>query len=123
MKPFGEFFDAINKWAEEQGNVDAKIHMEVWTKVVSPATWEEARAMELSAELFRNFAEDMAAYIRERIAGICTDALLDSTMNRGHAFLRATAEIGRQFGLEVQDDEVDVPLSLSDALVRSSPAA
>ena len=119
MNKFGEFFDAIEKWAKENGNMDAQIFLEEWVALPSEVTWEEARAMDFSEGLFLNFAEDMATYFQERIQGICTDALWAHTMERGHAFLKAIAETGRQFGLMVQDNEIDVPLSFGDALVRA----
>ena len=123
MKTFGDFFDVMECWAKEHSNVDAQIFLEEWVQLVSPQQWQEARALEFAEDLFRNFAEDMASYLRERIASICSDALWTSTMKKGHAFLAVIAEQGTIFGLAINPGEVDVPLSPSDALARTATAS
>ncbi len=120
MKTFGEFFDTVSDWAKREGNVDAQIFMEEWPALATPEKWQEARALEFAEDLFRNFAEDMATYIRERIAGIDGEELYDMTMDDGHSFLQTIADQGRIFGLVIETDEVDVPLSPSDAIARAA---
>jgi len=119
MKTFGEFFTAVKQWAEENGNIDAQIFMEEWQTLVSEEKWQEAMAMEFSKGLFLAFAEDMANYFRERLRGICGDKLYQMTMESGHEFLPAIAEIGKQFGIQAETSEIDTPLSMSDALIRA----
>lgn len=118
MKPFGEFFDAVKSWVTENGN-EGELHLESWAASVSPEKWQDVRTTELSEEWFRSFAEDMAFYFVERIQGICTDALYQRTMQEGHEFLKAIAKIGQQFGLQVTEGEIDIPMSPSDAYARA----
>jgi len=120
MRKFSEFFDTVQSWAKENHNIDAQIFMEDWVALSTPDKWQEARDMDFSEGLFFAFAEDMSTFFRERIQGIDGDELWTMTMESGHEFLKALAGIGRQFDLVVQDNDVDVPLSPGDAIIRTS---
>lgn len=119
MKTFGEFFDAVEQWAEENAN-EGEFHLENWVALSTPEKWEQARKTELTLEHFRFFAEDMASYIMERLQGICTDALYQVVTQEGHEFLKAIIEIGRTSGLQFADNEINLPLTPTEALARAS---
>jgi hypothetical protein len=123
MRTFGEFYDAVYGWCTAKSYFEGHTHMKDWTEIPNPeVTWEEARAMEFSGGLFNAFAQDMATYLMERVQRICTDALWQRTMTEGHEFLKAITQTGRDFGLNVMDYEVDVPLSFFDSLARGELA-
>lgn len=116
MRTFGEFFDAIFLWTTETSNIEVKMFLEEWTRLVSPERWQECRNREFKEGYFFPFAEDMATCFQKRLQGICTDALYHSTMTAGHEFLKEIAKKGKEFGLDIKDEEVNVPLSPSDAI-------
>ena len=118
MKSFGEFFDSVQRWAASEHNVDAQIYLEEWIGLVTPEKWQEARGLELADDLFTNFAEDMHSYVVERLQGICGDELYTMTMQSGHEFLKKIASIGKEYGIEMSEDQIDIPFTLSDHLVR-----
>ena len=120
METFGQFFDAVRGKVKAGFNPEAEGFLDEWVALVSAERWEEVRATELSEGWLQSFAEDMATYFAQRIQGICGDELWQHTIERGHEFLRAIAETGRQFGLNVEDSDVDVGLSPSDTIIRAS---
>ena len=119
MKTFGEFYDAVSTWAKEVGNANAQIMLEDWMKLVSPEKWAEARVAEFNEGYFRGFVEDMTTSVQRVVGWAETDEHYKIVLDEGHAFLKAIAEIGRQYGIAVKDEEIDTALSFSEALVRN----
>ncbi|MBX4197743.1 hypothetical protein KW782_00205 [Candidatus Parcubacteria bacterium] len=117
-RTFGEFFDTVEKWVLENRASTCRVFLDEWVSLVSPADWQEARAMAFSEGLFNGFWSDMVGYYRERLQSICTDALYERTTDEGHRFLRwLTLEI-RSYGLTIPVEKIDTHLSPSDAIAQ-----
>ena len=119
MKTFGEFFDAVVVW-DKDNHSPAGVFLEEWSESVTPEKWQEARRNEFTEKLYLAFVEDIASMFSARLHGICTDTLYSQVMEDGHQFLLALIAIVTDFGLTVNPNAVNVPLSISDALFRSS---
>lgn len=116
IKTFGEFFAVVVKWAEENKNHEAQGFLNQWKGMASEEYWKEVEAMPFDRDLYLNFSEDMATFYRERIAGICTKGLYSLFMESGHSFLQAIYTIGKESGMDIGIEKIDVPLSISDAI-------
>ena len=114
---YGEFIDLMEKLAEETGNVDAQISIEEWKALATEEQWKEFRPLPLGPGLVISFAEDMAFYFRERIAGICTDELYVHIKKESHAFLRQVYEKAAKFGVQLELNQIDAPLTPSEAMI------
>ena len=110
---FGDFYDEVEKIP----NVEAAVHMEMWVALVDDAKWQEVRASALTEEWVRCFAEDMMNYWRERMQGICTDALYESAGRRGREFMDHIKAVAKGFGYDIAAT-CDAPATLSEALTR-----
>jgi len=110
---YGEFIDLI----EQTECVEGKIFIEKWKALATEEDWARFRPMSLTPELVTSFAEDMISYFRERIAGICTDELYTQVKREAHAFLQEVHEKAAQFGVQVELNRIDVPLTPSEVAV------
>src|SRR3989344_4903404 len=119
MKTFGEFFDEVRAWADESRHIEAVTSMDSWTKLVTPEKWQEARDMELTEGLFLAFAQDMWVDFYEMLQHTCTDVLYARRMEQVHLFQTEIASRARAYGLVVNREDSDHPLSFSDALIRA----
>lgn len=116
---FGDFFDEMYKLASEHSNIDAQFFMEDWVQLVSPERWQEVRKMPLTVELILPFADDMAKMFWDRISTIDGEELYEMTKKDGHAFLRAICSKAKELGFELDEKEVDRPLTFSDVAVAT----
>lgn len=110
MTTFREF---LNKIGELDGGV-AKFHFEDWMETATKEQYLTRFGEEqLTDALALRFYEDIRLMIRERLFGICTDALYNRTYNEGHAFLKDIHRIANESGLEI---DLNQPLTITDAL-------
>lgn len=113
-KTFGEFFDIVAQTKIFAG----KMWLEEWQEMVTASEWADIRQLPLSDDLVVRFAKDMVAAFRERMAGICTDALYQSISREGHAFLIEVKAVALCFQVDVAAD-VDVPITPSEAIKKA----
>lgn len=113
-KTFGEFFDAVAKTKIIEG----EMWLEEWKDMITEDEWTDVRQLPLCDEGVIGFAQDMVTLFRERMAGICTDALYTSTSQRGHAFLAEVKAVALRFGVDVAAD-IDVPITPSEAVKKA----
>lgn len=113
---FGTFFDEMRKTEI----MCAQVWMDLWVELCKDCgvTWEAVRVLPLTEELARNFAEDMYLYFCERMRGICTDALYESTGKDGRKFMEHVVAVSKKFGFDVSN-VCDAPATFSEALARS----
>lgn len=111
-KSFGEFFDEVKK----TDGVMAEIFMKRWVGLVPPSKWEEIRLLPLDMGMALNFAEDMAAYYQATIRMIESPFLYEDAIREGHEFLQGVHSVMEKFGLEIDIQEIDVPLTPSEVV-------
>lgn len=117
MATYGDFIDAVTKI----DIIEAEIMIAGWVHLADEEEWQRYRPMTLELDHVICFAEDMQTYLRERLNGICGEELYADTIERGHEFLQAIHRIGEDLlGTSIDKNTIDVPLTLSDALIHSS---
>ncbi len=114
MATFGEFYDALGKWVEENSNYMALSFLDLWPNEVHDIRWRERELSELH---ILEFAGSAAGEFISILRGTCTDAAYSDRIQCGHEFLRTIAKTATQMGVEIEIHHVDTPLSISDALV------
>jgi hypothetical protein len=114
-RTFGEFYDGVRTTEIFEG----QIWMDEWKTMVDASRWQEVRQMELADELVIRFAEDMVTAFQERMQSICTDALYNSTSQRGHAFLIEIRDVAQRFGVDVSQS-VGAPITPTEAVAYVS---
>lgn len=116
QKRFGDFFDRVELWTEEK-NLEAQLFLESWTGLFDQMKWHDFRSQPLTRESFMAFCTEMAGYYRARINTISGTDQHARITKEGRNFLKFLAEIGREFGLDVTDEQVDVPLTPTEIVV------
>ena len=115
---YEQFFDLVKK--TEIG--EARIIIEDWE---APADEEERarfHSLALTPELVITFAENVANYFEQRLSGICTDALYERITKDAHAFLVEVFEKAKQLGVQVDIEKVNLPVTITEALIASGCA-
>ncbi len=113
MTTYGEFIELAGKLESLEGTFFVSDYLED-----SKRQLEEQREMPLTEELVISFVKDMQYRIRDRLSGICTEGLYDMVRNDGHAFLRAISGLASKLGLNLNLDNIDAPLTLTEMLVK-----
>lgn len=114
VKTYGEFVAAVKKTPIHE----ARHIVEEWEVLATAEEWEKYRPMPLTRDLITNFAEDMAALFKQRLDGISTEALYERIHGYGHTFLQWVHAKAVEFGIEVEMEEIDLPITFTDALIR-----
>ena len=112
---YGEFIAAV----EDTTCFEAKSFIEEWKGLTTEEAWKVFRPMPLTPDLVICFAEDMVHFFRERINGICTEALYTKTIGLYHGFLREVHEKAVKLGVQVELNQIDVPLTPSEAIAAA----
>lgn len=115
---YGQFIDLV----EKTEYAEARIFIEEWKAIATEEEWKEYRPLPLMPDLVIRFAEDMADYFRERLSGICTDALYERVAKDAHAFLVEVFEKAKQLGIHVDIERVNLPVTITEALIASGCA-
>ncbi len=91
----------------------------------APADEEERarfHSLALTPELVITFAENVTNYFEQRLSGICTDALYERMTRDAHAFLVEVCEKAKQLGIQVDIKKVNLPVTITEALIASGCA-
>jgi hypothetical protein len=115
VRTYGEFVDSVS----QTEIFPAQMFLKEWKDLATEKEWKEYRQLPLTRNLVLNFADDMAIYFRARLKGISGEELWNSTKEEGHRFLREVHAKAGQLGIEVEADEIDVPLTITDLLVKT----
>ncbi len=115
---YGQFLDLVEK--TEIG--EAKIFIADWKAFASEEEWAEFRLFALTSGLVILFAKDAADYFRQRLSGICTDALYARVAEDAHAFLVEVFEKAKQLGVQMDIKLVDSPVTITEVLIASGCA-
>ena len=121
-KTYGEFIAAMEEVAVEISSVNAEIFLEQWKALATEEDWQKFRPMLLTKELVLRFAEDMALYYAKVISRTETKKLYVSRVEDGHAFLREIHAKAKAFGIDIEIEEIDVPLTPTDSIVATGAA-
>lgn len=108
----GDFIDYV----EKTENTAAAVFIELWKKIATEEQWKEYRPMPLTLGLILSFAEDATTYFRRRIAGIETEELYGSVIEEAHAFFQEIHEKSKEFGIEVELEQIDTFLTPSEII-------
>ena len=99
MNTVGEFFSLI--YATE--NTNAKALIDDWKEQVSLEAWRSGEKLPLSMETILNLRDQISALFRDRLAGICTDALYDRVQKAHTSFIFEFDEKARQQGFLITE--------------------
>ena len=116
MPTFEEFFVEMEKWAEENRSVDAQFFLENARHSLPKEKWEKLSSEPLTSENLVKLAQYISSMFKQVLMGTCTEKLYEIIMNDDHAFLRAMYEKAKEFGVEVDIEQIDTPLTMSDSL-------
>ena len=112
---FGDFYDEVAETEFAEGIV----WLEEWSQHVEDRVWQEARGALIDANNINCLAEAMVAAFQTRMQNICTDALYQSTLERGHAFLQEIQSIATEFGVDVTE-VINTPITPTELVARAS---
>jgi len=116
QKTFGQFFDAVEKYAANI--ISAKIFIKEYNKMLSTEEWSKICAKPLTEQLVIRFTQNIAINYQDRITRIRTEELCEMILQEGHQFLQEIHRITKELGLELDINLIDPPLTLSEAIVR-----
>ncbi len=106
-----DFIDLLNKTEIIKG----QIWLEEWQDEPENK-YQEIKDSQLTREFVLEFAETIRDQIYSRLSSVCTDALYESMLNRGHDFLREICEKANECKIEVSLNEIDSCLTPTEVM-------
>ena len=99
MNTIGEFLALVCNTE----NRHAKMLIEYWKEQVSPEEWESCEKLPLSMKTILNMRDQISILFRDRLAGICIDALYDRVQRAHTTFIFEYDEKARQQGFAITE--------------------
>ena len=110
MATFGEFFDALMKWAREDGYMYAEPILTEWAGSVPQEQWETERTHPLTEAELTGMLIEIEWMFRQKLLGPdCTRRLFRRRMGAKRECQRAIRRIARTFDVKTRKKVRAVP--------------
>lgn len=113
---FSDFVSAMEDFVKD--DFERHYHFSMWRDSITDEEWQKFKDLPLTKGHVIGFAEVMAEATRQVLRDTCTDELYEMLLKDGHDFLYSLHRECVRLGIEVSPEEVNVPLTASDAIVR-----